>query len=71
MTDKPFPEQPQFHTVAEHRAAVLTYPGNLRRALQLAKEDPKKTLLGVAQGIPSVFLAKVSDSNSPSKNAAN
>lgn len=65
MTDKPFPQQPQFHTVAEHRAAVLTYPGNLRRALQLAKEDPKKTLLGVAQGIPSVFVTKVMASAKP------
>jgi hypothetical protein len=59
MSDKPFPQQPQLHTVAEHRAAVLTYPGNLREALRQAKEDPKKTLFGVAQGIPSVFLTKV------------
>jgi 4-hydroxy-2-oxoheptanedioate aldolase len=60
MSGKPFPEQPQFHTVAEHRAAVLTYPANLRRALEQAKEDPRKTLIGVAQGIPSVFVTKVS-----------
>jgi hypothetical protein len=60
MTDKPFPQQPQLHTVAEHRAAVLTYPANLREAIRQANEDPKKTLFGVAQGIPSVFLTKVS-----------
>ena len=60
MTDQPFPQQTQLHTVAEHRAAVLTYPANLREALRQAKEDPKKTLLGVAQGIPSVFVTKVS-----------
>ena len=60
MSDKPFPQQPQLHTVAEHRAAVLTYPANLREALRQANEDPRKTLFGVAQGIPSVFLTKVS-----------
>lgn len=60
MTDKPFPQQPQLHTTAEYRAAVLTYPANLRTALRHATEDPKKTLLGVAQGIPSVFVTKVS-----------
>ncbi|KAL2256824.1 hypothetical protein VTK26DRAFT_1066 [Humicola hyalothermophila] len=65
MTDKPYPQQPQLHTVAEHRAAVLTYPGNLRAALRQAKEDPRKTLLGVAQGIPSVFVTKVMASAKP------
>lgn len=65
MSDQPFPQQTQFHTVAEHRAAVLTYPANLREALRQAKEDPKKTLLGVAQGIPSVFVTKVMASAKP------
>lgn len=65
MTDKPFPQQSQLHTVAQHRAAVLTYPGNLREAIRQAKEDPRKTLLGVAQGIPSVFLTKVMASAKP------
>lgn len=59
MSDLPFPQQPHLHTTAEHRAAVLTYPGNFREALRQAQEDPKKTLLGVAQGIPSVFVTKV------------
>lgn len=60
MSDKPFSQQPQLHTKADHRAAVLTYPGNFREAIRQAREDPKKTLLGVAQGIPSVFVTKVS-----------
>lgn len=59
MTDRPFPQQPQLYTTAEHRAAVLTYPANLRAALRQAQKDPKKTLLGAAQGIPSVFVTKV------------
>lgn len=59
MTDKPFPQQPHLHTTAEHRAAVLTYPANFREALRQAVEDPRKVLLGVAQGIPSVFVTKV------------
>lgn len=57
--NKPYPEQPHLHTKAPHRAALLTYPGNFREALRQAQEDPKKTLLGVAQGIPSVFVTKV------------
>ncbi|KAK3296513.1 Pyruvate/Phosphoenolpyruvate kinase-like domain-containing protein [Chaetomium fimeti] len=65
MSDKPFPQQPQLHTTAEFRAAVLTYPGNFREAIRQAGEDPKKTLLGVAQGIPSVFLTKVMASAKP------
>jgi hypothetical protein len=60
MADKPYSEQPDLHTKAPHRAALLTYPGNLREALRQAQEDSTKTLLGVAQGIPSVFLTKVS-----------
>ncbi|KAK4098532.1 Phosphoenolpyruvate/pyruvate domain-containing protein [Parathielavia hyrcaniae] len=65
MSSKPFPQQPQLHTTAEHRAAVLTYPGNFRAALRQAQEDPKKLILGVAQGIPSAFVTKVMASAKP------
>jgi 4-hydroxy-2-oxoheptanedioate aldolase len=65
MTSRPFPEQPELHTVAPHRAAMLTYPGNFREALRQAQADPTKTLLGVAQGIPSVFVTKVLASTKP------
>lgn len=59
MSNKPYLEQPQLHTKAKHRAALLTYPGNLRDAVRQAKEDPKKVLFGLGQGIPSVFATKV------------
>lgn len=59
MTDKPYLEQPEVQVKAPHRAALLTYPGNLKEALRQAQEDPKKTLFGVAHGIPSVFVTKV------------
>ncbi|KAK3938309.1 Pyruvate/Phosphoenolpyruvate kinase-like domain-containing protein [Diplogelasinospora grovesii] len=65
MSGKSYLEQPDLHTKAEHRAALLTYPGNLRAALRQAKEDPKKTLFGVAHGIPSVFVTKVLASAKP------
>ena len=55
-------EQPHLHTQAPRRAALLTYPGNLKEALRQAEADPKKTLFGVGQGIPSVFLTKVNSS---------
>jgi 4-hydroxy-2-oxoheptanedioate aldolase len=55
-----YAEQPKLHADAPFRAAQLTYPGNLAEALRQAQADPKKTLFGVAQGIPSVFLTKVS-----------
>ncbi len=58
--NKTYLEQPHLHTKAEHRAALLTYPGNLKEALRQATEDPRKTLFGIAQGIPSVFVTKVS-----------
>ncbi|KAL0566959.1 hypothetical protein V5O48_015038 [Marasmius crinis-equi] len=58
-------EQPELHTKAPHRAALLTYPGNFREALRQAAEDPKKTLFGVVQGIPSVFVTKVLASTKP------
>lgn len=59
MANRPYPEQPDLHTKAEHRAAVLTYPANLQEAVRQAQADPKKTLFGVAQGIPSTFATKV------------
>lgn len=59
MTAKGFLEQPQLHTKAPFRSAMLTYPGNLKEALRQAQADPKKTLFGVAHGIPSVFVTKV------------
>jgi 4-hydroxy-2-oxoheptanedioate aldolase len=65
MSGKSYLYQPDLHTKAEHRAALLTYPGNLREALRQAKEDPKKTLFGVAHGIPSVFVTKVKTHPSP------
>ena len=57
--DKPYPQQPSLQTDAPHRAALLTFPGNLKAALQDSLDDPKKTLIGVAHGIPSVYLTKV------------
>jgi hypothetical protein len=57
--NKPYHEQPHLHTRAEHRAAVLTYPGNFREALRQGQADPKKTLFGVAHGIASVAVTKV------------
>jgi 4-hydroxy-2-oxoheptanedioate aldolase len=52
-------EQKNLHANASHRAALLTFPGNLKEALRQAQEDPKKALFGVGHGIPSVFLTKV------------
>jgi 4-hydroxy-2-oxoheptanedioate aldolase len=62
---KPYSEQPELHTKAPYRAAMLTQPGNLRQALKDAQADPSKTLMGVAQGIPSVFVTKVIASTKP------
>jgi len=64
-TGAPFPEQPDLHTVAPYRAAVLTYPANFRKALKDAQEDKNKTLLGCAHGIPSVFVSKLLASTKP------
>ncbi|PSN69734.1 Macrophomate synthase [Corynespora cassiicola Philippines] len=61
----PFSEQPELHTVAPYRAAMLTYPANLRRALKDAQEDSGKTLLGVAHGIPSTFVTKIIAATKP------
>lgn len=60
MTDKSYAEQPHLHADAPFRAASLIYPGNFKGALRAAQKDSSKTLFGVAQGIPSVFLTKVS-----------
>lgn len=59
MTDQAYLEQTDLHTKAPFRAALLTYPGNLQEALRQAVADPKKTLFGVAHGIPSPFVTKV------------
>ncbi|KAL1876837.1 hypothetical protein VTK73DRAFT_9139 [Phialemonium thermophilum] len=65
MTDRPWLEQPELHVKAEHRAAQLTNPANLREALRQAQKDPKKVLLGPGQGIPSVFVTKLLASTKP------
>jgi 4-hydroxy-2-oxoheptanedioate aldolase len=65
MSGLPYPEQPELHTKAPYRAALLTFPGNFKKALQDAQADPNKTLLGVAHGIPSVFVTKVLASTKP------
>ncbi|KAK7181797.1 hypothetical protein DPSP01_012523 [Paraphaeosphaeria sporulosa] len=61
----PFKDQPDLHTPAPYRAAQLTYPANLRQALKDAQADKSKTLLGVAQGIPNVFVTKILASTKP------
>lgn len=63
MTDQGYLQQAHLHTQAPFRAARLTYPGNLRGALRQAQADQTKTLFGVGQGIPSVFLTKVGMGN--------
>lgn len=65
MTDKPYLEQPELQTKAPYRASMLTYPGNLSQALKDAQEDGGKALMGVAQGIPSVFVTKMIASLKP------
>lgn len=64
-TGAPYHEQPELHTAAPYRAAQLTYPFNFRQAIKDAKEDKSKTLLGVAHGIPSVFVTKILASTKP------
>lgn len=61
----PYSEQKALHTDAPYRAAVLNYPGNLRKALADAQADASKTLMGVAHGIPSVFVTKLIASTKP------
>ena len=65
MSGLPFTEQPELHTKAPYRAAQLTYPGNLKKALRDAQADKSKTLLGLAHGIPSTFVTKVLASTKP------
>lgn len=65
MAAKSYSEQPELHTKAPYRAAMLTYPGNLRQALKDAQEDASKTLFGVAHGIPSTFVTKMLASTKP------
>lgn len=64
-TFTPFSEQPSLHTHAPYRAASLTQPGNLRKALADAQADPSKALMGIAHGIPSTFLTKLIASTKP------
>ncbi|KAF1837360.1 macrophomate synthase [Decorospora gaudefroyi] len=64
-TGKPYSEQPSLHTKAPYRAAHLTQPANLRQALKDAQADASKTLIGVAQGIPSTFVTKLLASTKP------
>lgn len=61
----PFSEQPDLHVPAPYRAAQLTYPANLQQAFKDAQADTNKTLVGVAQGIPSVFVTKILASTKP------
>lgn len=65
MSGEGYLNQTNLHTHAKWRSALLTYPGNLKGALREAQKDPKKTLFGVAQGIPSTFLTKVFASAKP------
>jgi 4-hydroxy-2-oxoheptanedioate aldolase len=58
-------EQKALHTEAPYRAAQLTYPGNLRKALADAHADASKTLMGIAHGIPSTFVTKLIASQQP------
>jgi 4-hydroxy-2-oxoheptanedioate aldolase len=62
---KGYLEQPALHARAPYRAALNTYPGNLRQALKDAVADPKKSLFGVGSGVPSVFYTKVLVSTKP------
>ncbi|KAH6872683.1 macrophomate synthase [Alternaria rosae] len=62
---KPYSEQPELHTKAPYRAAMLTQPANLKQALKDAQADASKTLMGIAQGIPSTFVTKLIASTKP------
>jgi len=61
----PFSEQKDLHPVAPYRSALLTYPANFRQALKDAAEDRNKIQLGIAQGIPSMFVTKILASTKP------
>jgi 4-hydroxy-2-oxoheptanedioate aldolase len=58
-------QQPHFHVKAPFRAALLSYPGNMKKALRLASEDQAHSLFGLATGVPSVFFTKVLASTRP------
>jgi len=60
-----YSEQKHLHADAPYRAAMLTYPGNLREALLKAQEDARQTLFGTGHGIPSTFLIKVVAATKP------
>ncbi|KAG9192297.1 4-hydroxy-2-oxoheptanedioate aldolase [Alternaria panax] len=62
---KPYSEQPELHAKAPYRAAMLTQPANLRQALKDAQADASKSLMGIAQGIPSTFMTKLIASTKP------
>ena len=62
---KPYTEQPELHTKAPYRAAMLTQPANLKQALKDAQADASKSLMGIAQGIPSTFMTKLIASTKP------
>lgn len=64
-TFKPYSEQKELHSAAPYRSSMLTMPGNLRKALEDAQKDASKTLMGIAQGIPSVFVTKMIASTKP------
>lgn len=59
MSGQGYLDNTALHTQAKWRSALLTYPGNLKEALREAQKDAKKTMYGIAQGIPSSFLTKV------------
>jgi 4-hydroxy-2-oxoheptanedioate aldolase len=65
MSGEGYLHQTNLHSRAKYRAALLTYPGNLRQALRDAQADDKKTLFGIAQGIASTTLTKVLASSKP------
>ncbi|KAI4624169.1 uncharacterized protein J4E87_005668 [Alternaria ethzedia] len=62
---KPYSDQPELHAKAPYRAAMLTQPANLKQALKDAQADASKTLMGIAQGIPSTFVTKLIASTKP------
>jgi 4-hydroxy-2-oxoheptanedioate aldolase len=59
MSGQGYLDKTALHAQAKWRSALLTYPGNLKEALREAQKDAKKTMYGIAQGIPSPFLTKV------------
>jgi 4-hydroxy-2-oxoheptanedioate aldolase len=58
MTSRPFLEQPELHTKAPNRAAVLSFAGNLQGLLRQSVSDPTKTLWGVGHNISSPKVTK-------------